>query len=89
VTVCYTELPSVTPLRWRCQLQRVTAQPMPPRKSKLLNPRSIRLDPDVKEVLQAEADEEDRSLSYVINRALRDYVTRKRAAKRSAKEDKD
>jgi predicted transcriptional regulator len=51
---------------------------MAPRKPKLLSPRSIRLDPDVKEVLDALAEAEDRSLSYVINRVLRDYVERLR-----------
>ena len=42
--------------------------------SKKLDPMSIRLDPEVKAALEIIAQQEDRSLSYVINRVLRQYV---------------
>jgi predicted transcriptional regulator len=51
---------------------------MAPRKSKLLPPESIRLDPDVKAFLAAEAAAEDRPVQYVIRRVLREYVERRR-----------
>ena len=46
------------------------------RKKKLLEPMSIRLDPDVKAALEGFAEEEDRSLSSYVNRVLRDHVDR-------------
>jgi hypothetical protein len=46
------------------------------RKKKLLEPMSIRLDPDVKAALEGFAEEEDRSLSSYVNRVLRDHVAR-------------
>ncbi|MFZ1105671.1 MAG: hypothetical protein WAN86_22895 [Hyphomicrobiaceae bacterium] len=46
------------------------------RKKKLLEPMSIRLDPDVKAALEGFAEEEDRSLSSYVNRVLRDHVER-------------
>jgi len=44
------------------------------RRRKLLNPISIRLDPDLKAALDALAKADDRSLSAYINRALREHV---------------
>ncbi|HEY1245520.1 MAG TPA: hypothetical protein VGF29_11905 [Hyphomicrobiaceae bacterium] len=44
------------------------------RKKKLLEPMSIRLDPDVKAALQGFAEEEERSLSFYVNRVLRQHV---------------
>jgi hypothetical protein len=44
------------------------------RKKKLLEPMSIRLDPDVKAALEGFAEEEDRSLSSYVNRVLREHV---------------
>jgi hypothetical protein len=49
------------------------------RKKKLLEPMSIRLDPDVKAALERFAEEEDRSLSSYVNRILRDHVERAEA----------
>ena len=46
------------------------------RKKKLLEPMSIRLDPDVKAALEGFAEDEDRSLSSYVNRVLRDHVDR-------------
>jgi hypothetical protein len=46
------------------------------RKKKLLEPMSIRLDPDVKAALEGYAEDEDRSLSSYVNRVLRDHVHR-------------
>jgi predicted transcriptional regulator len=46
------------------------------RKKKLLEPMSIRLDPDVKTALEGFAEDEDRSLSSYVNRVLRDHVER-------------
>jgi predicted transcriptional regulator len=51
------------------------------RKKKLLEPMSIRLDPDVKAALEGFAEEEDRSLSSYVNRVLRDHVERVGAQK--------
>jgi predicted transcriptional regulator len=51
------------------------------RKKKLLEPMSIRLDPDVKAALERFAEEEDRSLSSYVNRILRDHVERAEARK--------
>jgi hypothetical protein len=51
------------------------------RKKKLLEPMSIRLDPDVKAALERFAEEEDRSLSSYVNRILRDHVERTEARK--------
>jgi predicted transcriptional regulator len=47
---------------------------MPRGKKKLLEPMSIRLDPDVKAALQGFAEEEERSLSFYVNRVLRQHV---------------
>jgi len=49
--------------------------------SKKLDPISIRLEPDVKAALQQIATAEDRSLSYLINRVLRQYVESAKAKK--------
>jgi predicted transcriptional regulator len=54
------------------------------RKTKLLPPRSIRLEPDVKDALEAEAAAEDRTLEYIIRRVLREHVVRKRQAEKAA-----
>ena len=35
---------------------------------------SIRLEPDIKEALDAKAVEEDRTLVWLINKALREYL---------------
>jgi predicted transcriptional regulator len=51
------------------------------RKKKLLEPMSIRLDPDVKAALERFAEEEDRSLSSYVNRILRDHVERTESRK--------
>ena len=51
------------------------------RKKKLLEPMSIRLDPDVKAALEGFAEDEDRSLSSYVNRVLRDHVERVEAHK--------
>lgn len=41
---------------------------------KKLQPMSIRLEPDIKEALDAKAIEEDRTLVWLINKALREYL---------------
>jgi hypothetical protein len=46
------------------------------RKKKLLEPMSIRLDPDTKAALEGFAEDEDRSLSSYVNRVLREHVER-------------
>ena len=46
----------------------------PRRHRKALEPMSIRLDPDVKAALEALAEAQERSLSWIANRALRLYV---------------
>jgi hypothetical protein len=51
------------------------------RKKKLLEPMSIRLDPDVKAALEGFAEDEDRSLSSYVNRVLRDHVEQVEARK--------
>ena len=51
------------------------------RRKKKLEPMSIRLDPDVKAALQGFAEEEERSLSFYVNRVLRDHVERVEAEK--------
>jgi hypothetical protein len=53
------------------------------RKKKLLEPMSIRLDPDVKTALEGYAEDEDRSLSSYVNRVLRDHVQRIEAEKQA------
>jgi predicted transcriptional regulator len=55
------------------------------RKKKLLEPMSIRLDPDVKAALQGFAEEEERSLSFYVNRVLRQHVEQVEARKQEAK----
>jgi predicted transcriptional regulator len=52
------------------------------RKKKLLEPMSIRLDPDVKATLEEYAEAEDRSLSSYVNRVLREHVRRIEEQKR-------
>jgi predicted transcriptional regulator len=54
------------------------------RRKKKLEPMSIRLDPDVKAALQGFAEEEERSLSFYVNRVLRDYVEQIEARKQEA-----
>ena len=51
------------------------------RRKKKLEPMSIRLDPDVKAALQGFAEEEERSLSFYVNRVLRDHVEQAGARK--------
>lgn len=51
------------------------------RRKKKLEPMSIRLDPDVKAALQGFAEEEERSLSFYVNRVLRDHVEQVEAGK--------
>lgn len=41
---------------------------------KKLKPMSIRLEPDIKEALDAKAIEEDRTLVWLINRGLREHL---------------
>jgi len=53
--------------------------------NKKLDPISIRLEPDVKAALKQIAADEDRSLSYLINRVLRQYVESVRGKKPKAK----
>lgn len=54
-------------------------------KKKLLEPMSIRLDPDVKAALQGFAEEEERSLSFYVNRVLRQHVQHVEAKKQEGK----
>ena len=54
------------------------------RRKKKLEPMSIRLDPDVKAALQGFAEEEERSLSFYVNRVLRDHVEQIEARKEEA-----
>ncbi len=54
------------------------------RRKKKLEPMSIRLDPDVKAALQGFAEEEERSLSFYVNRVLRDHVEQIEARKQEA-----
>jgi predicted transcriptional regulator len=54
------------------------------RRKKKLEPMSIRLDPDVKAALQGFAEEEERSLSFYVNRVLRNHVERVEAEKQEA-----
>jgi predicted transcriptional regulator len=51
------------------------------RRKKKLEPMSIRLDPDVKTALQGFAEEEERSLSFYVNRVLRKHVEQVEAGK--------
>ena len=51
------------------------------RRKKKLEPMSIRLDPDVKAALQGFAEEEERSLSFYVNRVLRNHVEQVEAKK--------
>ena len=54
------------------------------RRKKKLEPMSIRLDPDVKAALQGFAEEEERSLSFYVNRVLRKHVEHVEAGKQDA-----
>jgi predicted transcriptional regulator len=54
------------------------------RRKKKLEPMSIRLDPDVKAALQGFAEEEERSLSFYVNRVLRYHVEEVEARKQDA-----
>jgi predicted transcriptional regulator len=54
------------------------------RRKKKLEPMSIRLDPDVKAALQGFAEEEERSLSFYVNRVLRDHFEQVEAQKQEA-----
>ena len=47
---------------------------------KKLTPMSIRFDPDVKAALEKQAAEDDRSLSWLVNRALREHYGLERSA---------
>jgi predicted transcriptional regulator len=51
-----------------------------PRRPKKLEPMSIRLDPDVKAALEALATAQERSLSWIANKALRQWVETNKAA---------
>jgi hypothetical protein len=55
------------------------------RRKKKLEPMSIRLDPDVKAALQGFAEEEERSLSFYVNRVLREHVEQLEARKQDKK----
>jgi predicted transcriptional regulator len=46
---------------------------------------TVRLEPDVKDALRAEADAEDRSLSYVIRRIIRRHVRQQQRQRRRVK----
>jgi hypothetical protein len=48
------------------------------RRTKLGAPISLRIEPDIREALQAFADDEERSLSSYIARVLRQHVEAKR-----------
>jgi hypothetical protein len=54
-------------------------------KKKLLEPMSIRLDPEVKAALQGFAEEEERTLSGYVNRVLREHVHQIETKKQEAK----
>ena len=54
-------------------------------KEKRLEPISIRLEPEVKAALDQQARADDRSLSNLINRILREYVELQRTKKPVAK----
>jgi predicted transcriptional regulator len=54
------------------------------RRKKKLEPMSIRLDPDVKAALQGFAEEEERSLSFYVNRVLRHHVDQVESKKQQA-----
>jgi predicted transcriptional regulator len=47
------------------------------RRAKKLEPISIRLDEDVRRALEAMAVDEERSMSQIINRAVRDYAVQR------------
>lgn len=51
------------------------------RKEKKMPPTTIRLDPDVKEGIEALAQNDERSLSSYINRVLREHVVAKAVRK--------
>ncbi len=53
---------------------------MPTRRPKKLEPMSIRLDPDVKAALEAMAAVQERSVSWVANKALRQWFEANKAA---------
>ena len=67
---------------WSRQCVAVTTDTMSPLrpKPKALEPMSIRLEPDVKAALEALAMAQERSLSWVANKALRQYVEANKAA---------
>lgn len=48
---------------------------------KKLGPLSIRFDPDVKDVLDAKAAEQDRSVAWIVNAALREHFKIPKPAK--------
>ncbi|MGD9925103.1 MAG: CopG family ribbon-helix-helix protein [Pseudorhodoplanes sp.] len=52
---------------------------------KKLPPSSIRYDPDVKEFLDALAEEQDRGVGWIVNDALRKHFNIPKAAKPAAK----
>jgi predicted transcriptional regulator len=56
------------------------------RRKKKLEPMSIRLDPDVKAALQGFAEEEERSLSFYVNRVLRNHVEQIEARKQATEQ---
>ena len=65
---CYTATSFELQCQHRCGYKRCM------KRSKKLEPMSIRLGPDVKAELQDLADADDRSLSAYINRVLRQHV---------------
>lgn len=52
---------------------------------KKLPPLSIRFDPEVKDVLDAKAVEQDRSIAWIVNNALREHFGLAKPAKPKAK----
>jgi predicted transcriptional regulator len=54
------------------------------KRKKRLEPIAIRLDPDVKAAMQRLAEADDRSLAWMINRALKEWLEERRQTSRSA-----
>ena len=55
------------------------------RTTKKMPPTSVRLDPDVRAALEEIAREQERSLAWIINKALRAYIEQETRAKRPRK----
>ncbi len=52
---------------------------------KKTHPIAVRLDEDIKDLLDKKAEEEERSLAWLINRALREHFGMERPSARRAK----